>query len=65
VVNSIDPQLPLSFFATLFGMNNVEFNDGHLTLHEELVLMCKCIFSSSLPARSSLDVFQFPSRPPS
>ncbi|KAH8883113.1 hypothetical protein GQ53DRAFT_883648 [Thozetella sp. PMI_491] len=31
--------LPLSFFATLFGMNSVELNDGHYTLTEEFVYM--------------------------
>lgn len=34
-------QLPLSFCATLFGMNAAEFNDGHYTLAEELIYMRK------------------------
>jgi hypothetical protein len=31
--------LPLGFCATVFGMNTAEFNDGHLTLHEEFYYM--------------------------
>lgn len=33
--------LPLSFFATLFGMNAHELNDGHMRLGNQLLLMRK------------------------
>ena len=33
--------LPLSFFATLFGMNAREFNEGTMALGTQLVYMCK------------------------
>jgi len=34
-------QLPLSFFATLFGMNAKEFNEGYMALSTQLIYMCK------------------------
>jgi len=34
-------QLPLSFFATIFGMNAKEINDSSLKLSTELKYMCK------------------------
>lgn len=33
--------LPLSFFATMFGMNARELNDGHMTIGNQLLLMRK------------------------
>lgn len=35
------PQLPLSFFATLFGMNARELNEGYMALGVQLTWMCK------------------------
>lgn len=34
-------QLPLSFFATLFGMNARELNEGYMALGVQLTWMCK------------------------
>jgi len=34
-------QLPLSFFATLFGMNAQELNEGKMPLNMQLMYMCK------------------------
>lgn len=39
--NSLLLQLPLSFTASIFGMNTKEFNDGHMTLQEEFTYICK------------------------
>lgn len=34
-------QLPLSFFATLFGMNAQEINDGKMSMTTQLRWMCR------------------------
>jgi Mg2+ and Co2+ transporter CorA len=33
--------MPLSFVASIFGMNVAEFNDGNLNLRTEFIYMCK------------------------
>ncbi|KAK1776228.1 hypothetical protein QBC45DRAFT_222384 [Copromyces sp. CBS 386.78] len=38
--------LPLSFFATMFGMNARELNDGHMTIGNQLLLMHLTVFPS-------------------
>jgi len=40
-------KLPLSFFATLFGMNAQEFNEGTMLLSTQLIYMCKHSLSNS------------------
>jgi len=39
-----DAQLPLSFFATVFGMNNRELDTGSMSIGVQFMWMCKQTF---------------------
>lgn len=37
----MQPQLPLSFIASIFGMNSIELNGGSMALKQQFIYMCK------------------------
>jgi Mg2+ and Co2+ transporter CorA len=53
--------MPLSFLASVFGMNVAELNGGTLTFREEFTYMCKSLCAEILDAGLILSVqFRFP-----